>query len=428
MSEHTGRRLGATSIDDVAATLALGDPDRGMLLLEMLAAALAAAEPEAAVAHTIGKIDLDEAPVTIVALGKAAPAMARGAGGALGERVQGGIVVSNHADPVPPGMELLVTGHPVPDRRSLEAGRRLLDVVAAVPSASRVLFLVSGGGSALAEVPAGGLSLHDLVATAGALTAAGVPIDEMNTVRTHLSAIKGGRLAATARVPTMTVLLSDVPDSTPYAIASGPTLPCPSVPGDALEVLRSHRLLGRVPASVVDLLTTAPAPPAVSDGYVVAADGSTAATAAVAAATQRGIAALHSPKPLTGAAAVTARRALAETAVGAITVLAGETTVEVRGGGTGGRNQEAALAAAIEMQGSTAMFAAFGTDGVDGPTDAAGALVDGFTTGRIRAGGVDPATALAANDSHPALDVAGALIRCGPTGTNVADLWIVDRR
>jgi glycerate-2-kinase len=428
MSEQTGRRLGATPIEDVAAALALGDRDRGMLLLEMLAAALAAAEPEAAVARALAKVDLGEEPVTIVALGKAAPAMARGAVRALGDRVQGGIVVSNHADPVPPGMELLVTGHPVPDNRSLGAGRRLLDVVAAVPPSSRVLFLVSGGGSALADVPAAGLSLEDLVATAEALTVAGVPIDEMNTLRTHLSAIKGGRLAAATRARTMTVLLSDVPDSAPYAIASGPTLPCPTVPSDALEVLKTYRLLERVPAHVVDLLTSAPAPPAVADCYVVAADGSTAATAAVAAATQRGIAALRSPEPLTGPAAATARRALADSAVGAITVLAGETTVEVRGGGRGGRNQEAALAAAMELQGSTTMFAAFGTDGVDGPTDAAGALVDGFTTGRIRAGGVDPAAALAANDSHPTLDVARALIRCGPTGTNVADLWIVDRR
>ena len=428
MIEHTGRQLGATSIEDVAAALALDDPDRGTLLLEMLAAALAAAEPEAAVARTLGNVDLGETPVTVVALGKAAPAMARGAVSALGDRVQGGIVVSNHADRVPPGMELLVTGHPVPDRRSLGAGRRLLDVVASVTPASRVLFLVSGGGSALAEVPAARLSIGDLVATAEVLTAAGVPIDEMNTVRTHLSAIKGGRLAAATRARTMTVLLSDVPESTPYAIASGPTLPCPSVPSDALEVLRSHRLIERVPAHVVDFLTTAPAPPAVPDGYVMAADGSTAATAAVAAATQRGVAALRSPEPLTGPAAATARRALTDTAVGAITVMAGETTVEVRGSGMGGRNQEAALAAAMEVQGGTTMFAAFGTDGVDGPTDAAGALVDGFTTDRIRAGGVDPATALAANDSHPALDLARALIRCGPTGTNVADLWIVDRR
>ena len=428
MIEHTGALLGATPIEDVAATLALDDPGRGMLLLEMLAAALAAAEPEAAVARTIESGDLGEAPVTVVALGKAAPAMARGAAGALGDRVQGGIVVSNHADRVPPGFELLVTGHPVPDQRSLGAGRRLLEVVAAVGPASQVLFLVSGGGSALAEVPAAGLSLEDLVATAAVLTAAGVPIDEMNTVRTHLSAIKGGRLAAATRARAMTVLLSDVPDSTPHAIASGPTLPCPSVPGDALEVLRSHRLIERVPALVVQSLTAAPAPPAVPEGYVVAADGSTAATAAAAAATQRGVEALRSPRPLTGAAAATARRALTDAAGGAITVMAGETIVEVRGGGLGGRNQEAALAAAMELQGGSTMFAAFGTDGIDGPTKAAGALVDGSTAGRIRAGGVDPATALAANDSHPALATARALIRCGPTGTNVADLWIVDRR
>jgi len=123
-----------------------------------------------------------------------------------------------------------------------------------------------------------------------------------------------------------------------------------------------------------------------------------------------------------------AAEALAMAREGEITIFAGETTVEVKGTGRGGRNQEAALASALHEAGGSSVFVAFGTDGVDGPTDAGGAMIDGSTAQRIRQGGLDPSVALAANDSHPALDAGGALIRCGPTGTNVADIWIVDRR
>lgn len=418
--------LAGKSVDEIVAALAVGDKERSRLLMEMLVAALEAVEPGAAVARALVDDDLEGKPITIVALGKAAPAMARAAGTLLEGRVRGGIVVSNHVAPVPGGLELLVTSHPIPDQSSIDAGKRLLELVAAVPAASRVLFLVSGGGSALAEAPAGGIGLDDLVTVSAALARAGIPIEDMNTVRTHLSAIKGGRLAAASAAPSTTILVSDVPASAPHLIASGPTVPCPTRPGDALDILARHHLTDRLPDRVVRALAAAPAPPAVNGNHVVAADAVMAARAGVAAAERAGAAATVSSVALCGPARDMVREALAVAERGSITIFAGETTVEVTGTGIGGRNQEAALVAAFTPP--SGMFVTFGTDGIDGPTDAAGAVIDGATLDRITAAGIDPAAALESNDSHPALDAAGALIRCGPTGTNVADLWMVDRR
>lgn len=387
-------------------------------MLEMWAAGLDAVEPERVVADALG----DDRPgddVTIVALGKAAPAMARGAVRALGRQPHRGLVVTDHAEQVPSGMELLLGGHPDPDRSSVTAGERLLEVVRR--ARGELLFLVSGGGSALAEVPAPGLTIDDLVATRRALQERGVAIAEMNTVRTHLSSIKGGRLAAAATVPVTTVVISDVTGGEPHLVASGPTIASPTAPEDARRVLEQHRV--SVPAAVVRALAEASPPPSIPAGRVIlAADGEKAARAAAEAGGGHVL-----TTALSGQAAQAARRALATTPPGTIGVLAGETTVEVTGSGTGGRNQQAALGAALAAAGKGILFLAAGTDGIDGPTDAAGGLVDGRTRAHIEEAGIDPAAALSDNDAYPALDAAGALIRSGPTGTNVADLWIVDR-
>ncbi len=420
-------RLGAVPIDDLLARLEILDRGRGRLHLEMLAAALAAVDPEAAVARVL-TADPGDAPVLLVGLGKAAPAMARGAVSVLGSSVVGGIVVSNHRADVPPGLDLVLAGHPTPDGTSLEAGRRLLNTVSTTPRGARIIFLVSGGGSALAEVPAAGLTMEDIAATVDVLLSSGAPIDEVNTVRTHMSGLKGGRLAAASQAPATTILISDVAAAAAHLIASGPTLPCRTKPADAIAILEKRGLIGRLPRGVIDSLAAASPPPEVAANYVIAADGSRAATAAADAACARGIEAAVVGPPLAGSAAATAMRSVEAASEGRIVVLAGETTVEVRGGGKGGRNQEAALAAAKAIQGGSTMFTTLGSDGIDGPTDAAGAMVDGATAARIRACGIEPDDALAANDSHPALGAAGALIRCGPTGTNVADIWLVDRR
>lgn len=409
---------------DVAASVAAREPARLRELLALVDAGLDAVDPELAVAAALTPHRPKLAGATVIALGKAAPAMARGAARALPEGVGRLVVVTDHPEPVPAGAEILVTSHPLPDDRSLAAGRLLLEVVAA--SAQPILFLISGGGSALAEVPGPGLSLADVTATYAAMLRVPLTIEEANTVRSHLSRLKGGRLAAAARVPVLSLLVSDVGPH-PHLIASGPTVACRSSPADALAVIRRHHL--EVPGSVVAYLATAGPPPALQPAPVVtAADGATAAAAAAAAGRRRHLPVTVVATDLAGEARRAAREVIAATPPGQIGIFAGETTVAVRGEGAGGRNQEGALAAAAVLDGTDSALLTFGTDGVDGPTDAAGGYVDGSTGAALRAAGIDVDATLAENDSHTALASIGAVVRTGPTGMNVADLWVVDRR
>lgn len=412
-------------LDRLTTPINTHDPARLDIALGMLSAALTAADPEAATLRALSASPDHPRRVAVMAIGKAAPAMARGAIEVLGESVDALVIVTDHQEEAPSGAEMLVTSHPVPDASSVAAGRRLLEVAAASEDA---IFLISGGGSALAEVPAPGLTLEDLRSTYTVLLREGVPIEEANTVRAHLSALKGGRLAGAARGRVTTVLVSDVIGGA-HLVASGPTVPCPTTPIEALSVLERRGLTGSVPEAVLDSLAGAALPPPIPEARVLlAADGAVAARGAIEEAGRRGVPATIVTTALCGEAAEAARQALEQTRAGQVGVLTGETTVEVRGEGRGGRNQEAALTAAQAIEGTSTVFAALGTDGIDGPTDAAGAIVDGSTARRIQDSGLDPLACLADNDSHRALDAAGSLIRCGPTGTNVADIWLVDRR
>lgn len=406
-------------LDQLVSPVRIEDASRADLVLAMLSAALTAADPEYSTRRALA--DWMAGPATILALGKAAPAMVRGATTAIGA-VEHTLIVTDHAEEVPPGAELIVTSHPIPDTTSEFAGRRLLDEAA---KRENTVFLISGGGSALAEVPAAGLTLSDVAETYVVLLRAGLAIDEVNTVRSHLSALKGGRLAAAAGGPILTVLISDVIGG-PHLIASGPTVPCPTEPGDALDVLRRRELTEAVPPQVLTVLAAGEPPPRIpASEVIVATDGEMAARGALDEAHRRRMGGRLVTPRLEGAAVDAVRWALAQAKPGEVSLFSGETTVEVRGAGRGGRNQQAALAAALVIENRPTVFAAFGTDGIDGPTDAAGAIVDGSTAGAVRRAGIDPEEALADNDSYHALDAAGALIRCGPTGTNVADLWIV---
>ncbi|HSJ34132.1 MAG TPA: DUF4147 domain-containing protein [Acidimicrobiia bacterium] len=409
---------------EMADRIHADQPNRLGELLDLIQSALDAVEPETATVRALDDLDLGSGEVTVVALGKAAPAMARGAVAALGENAVQVVVVTDHHETLPGGAEEMISSHPVPDERSLAAGHRLLEVVAA--ASHPVLFLISGGGSALVEVPAPGLNLSDLIATYQAMLLANVSIEEANTVRAHLSRIKGGRLAAATRNPMATILISDVGPN-PHLVASGPTLPCRTTPSRALDVIRRHGL--EVPPAVEAALSRAePVPPLADSPVLIAADGATAAAAAVGAGRARGLPVSLHTTALKGEARTAMRLALTQVPVGEVAVLAGETTVEVRGDGRGGRNQEAALAAVEHLAGSPWAVLTFGTDGIDGPTEAAGAYVDGSTRARLRSAGIDIEDALARNDSNPALAAVDALIRTGPTGANVADLWIIDRR
>jgi hydroxypyruvate reductase len=408
--------------------LRYGDAVRGpthRLLLDLFAAAVAAVQPGPAVAAALAA-RRDQRFRAVGATGKAAPGMMRAAQAALGDLPS--LVVSDHAEPVPDGCRLLVAAHPVPDRRSLDAGEALLDLCAGLGDGDRLLYLLSGGSSSLVEALRPGVTLGDLAATTEVLLERGVPIVEMNAVRTAISRLKGGGVArAAAPAAVTTIAISDVPGGAPHAIGSGPTLPPATI--DPRIVVRTHRLVDHLPPAVLAAVAEWEPPPATPHGdFEIVADGALAAAAAAAAARRRGLHAVVAEDAIGGEARATAPEVIHRFRAAPdvdVLVLHGETTVTVTGSGHGGRNQEAALAAAIVLDGSRDVtFLAAGTDGIDGRTDAAGGIVDGTSVG---AGSGDPFAALAANDSGPWLEAAGARIVTGPTGTNVGDLWILAR-
>ena len=283
---------------------------------------------------------------------------------------------------------------------------------------------------------AAGVALPDLQATVDALLSCGADIKELNAVRKHLSAVKGGRLAQAADPAWLfTLILSDVVGNPLDVIASGPSVPDPTTFADALDVLDRYGLRSRVPEAIVEHLQAGqaatidetPKTPYARQVVFIVGDGATAADGAAAAARQAGLPAIVATTTMAGDARTEALRCLATAGPG-VTVFAGETTVNVAGRGHGGRNQEAALAAAQQLAGDpSTVFATLGTDGVDGPTEAAGAMVDGETISRGMERGLDADRYLADNDSGTYLQATGDLLVTGPTGTNVGDVWIVWR-
>ena len=424
------------------------DPIRRASVLWILEAALAEVEPDAAVRRALQhRESLCEAAgvhpdlesvdkVWLLAFGKAAPAMARAAVDELRETNISGLVISNHREPVPDGLELRVAGHPLPDERSAQGARAALNLLHGAGEGDLVLCLISGGGSALLEVPAVGVSLADVQATVDALLACGADINELNTVRKHLSAIKGGRLAQAADPAWLfTLILSDVVGNPLDVIASGPSVPDPTTYADALAVLERYELHSRVPPAIVShlmagrdaLIAETPKTPYARQVVSIVGDGAAAARGAAAVAGRTGRPVVIATTQMTGNARTEALHCL-EAAGPGVTVFAGETTVKVTGPGRGGRNQEAALAAARRLAGDrSTIFATLGTDGVDGPTKAAGAIVDGDTISRGVQRGFDVDRFLTNNDSGTYLQATGDLLVTGPTGTNVGDIWLVLR-
>ena len=412
------------------------DPERRAVVIDLLETALDAVDPyrvtSSALRRTnhqlvVGGNTVDLAGidrVIVLGLGKAAPAMAAAAAEVLTDLNPNGVVVAAADADVPPGIELIVGSHPLPTDASRRAGQRLLDAAAGATDRDLVITVVSGGGSALAEVPEEGVDIKELAEITKTLLRAAVPIDQVNAVRTRLSRLKGGGLAAAARgTQLVTLVLSDVVGSPLHVVASGPTL----VPLQSTEVA-AHvaRMLPETVRVALDNYTS----PIRHDHHTtcLVADGTTAANALVEAAAARGIDARLAEEPLAGEACGAPDRILAAAAEAGLVVFAGETVVDVRGSGIGGRNQELALAAAIAVEGDgDLLVAALATDGVDGPTTAAGALVDGATVLRARERGFDPGASLANNDAYPLLAAAGDLLVTGPTGTNVADLAVVWR-
>ena len=387
---------------------------RRSALRRWLDRALGVIDPETLVAQALHPGGPD--PVTVIAIGKAAPGMCRGAAQALGSIT--GVSVTNAAAEVPEGIELLIGDHPLPGGRSLAAGRRVLEVAKA--ATGRCVVLISGGGSALCEHPVPGVDL-DLLRRAGeALLDGGASIEDINLVRSHLSAIKGGGLARVVPGELETYVISDVGPAGPEVVASGPTIPRPHNPQRALELLDAYGV--EVNPDQRAAIARRPEETPRRGPVTVLADGMTAARAVVAAAKEEGVEARVADEWLDGPVEECLRRLL-EDARSGVTVAAGEPDVKVRQPGVGGRNSHAALLAAIELAGAEDIFAAFATDGVDGRSDGAGAIVDGTTVAR----GGDAEAALARCDSALYLDETGDLLRTGPTGTNVSDLWVLWR-
>jgi glycerate 2-kinase len=391
------------------------------------------------------RVDLDRVRrVLVLGAGKAGAAMARAVESRLGARASTGFVVVKDGYRLPTSrIEVAEAGHPVPDARGLAASARLLAMAESATADDLVLFLVSGGGSALTPAPAPGITLEEKQALTRLLLAAGATINELNAVRKHLSRFKGGLLArAAAPAIVLTLALSDVVGDPLDVIASGPTAPDPTTYADALAVLERRALLADAPPSIVGRLRSGaaghvPETPKPGDGVfdrvtnVVIGNNSLVVDAAAAEAGRLGYRAHVLTRALQGEAREVARElvAAARAQPGRVALIAGgETTVTVRGGGRGGRCQEFALAAALSLEaGEPLVVLAAGTDGTDGPTDAAGGLVDAATVLRGRAAGADAVRALADNDAHTFLAATGDRVVTGPTNTNLLDLYLILR-
>ena len=373
--------------------------------------------------------------------------MATAAARLLGDRIRAGLVIGVAPEPVPAGFEWIIGGHPLPTGESEAAGRRALALASSLGADETLLVLISGGASALMAVPADGLTLDDKRATTSQLLRAGADIHALNTVRKHLSALKGGWLAARAGGACDTLVISDVVGDDPSVIASGPTVADGSRFHDALDVVARFGGEAVYPPAVVARLrrgaagdaavveTPKPDDPRLLRGSTtVIGSRRDAMAGAVAEAALLGYEILRLDDPVVGDARTTAvshlRAALARAADAGrpvCIVSSGETTVHVTGRGKGGRNQEFALAAArlLAAQAAPAFVASVGTDGIDGPTDAAGAIADSTTIARATAAGLSPEPFLLDNNAYAFFDALGDLIHTGPTGTNVGDLQII---
>ncbi len=419
-------------------------------LQEIFAAGLAAADPQRAVRRELelevgailtGGKRFEPRRVFVLAAGKAAGAMAEAAKELLGKKVSGGLVVTKDGHyPGPEGFETVFASHPEPDERSVEAARKAQEMAGSLEDGDLLIALISGGASALLADPAASIELADLKQLTSDLLKSGADIGEINTVRKHVSVLKGGGLVRLAHpAPTIALLLSDVVGDEPSSIASGLTAPDPTTLDNTRRVLERYGI--EAPESVTTHLQEAEETPASDDPIFervvnrICGGGRHAAEAAAEKAGELGYTPLLLTTTLTGDAlgaasmyAAIVREVLASgnpARPPCAIVSGGEATVTVRGSGTGGPNQEFALALAVELDGVEG-WAAFSadTDGQDGSTDAAGGIVDGDTAQRIRETGMDPEGALADNDSYAALEAGGALLVTGPTGTNVNDLRV----
>ncbi len=391
----------------------------------------------------------DHGDLYVVGAGKATARMAVAVEALLGERIAGGIVI------VKPGhsvllkkLEVAEAGHPIPDQAGINGTETIIRLLGRTQKTDLILCLISGGASALMAGPVAGLSLHDKQQTTQALLNCGARIQEVNAIRKHISRVKGGRLAELAYPSTvLSLILSDVIDDSIDNIGSGPTAPDSSTFADCLSIIDRYGVGKIIPVAVRSLLEKGAAEeivdtPKAGDPIfqkvqnLIVGNNQLALVAAKEKAEALGYNTLVLSSSIEGEArkvaidhAAMARDVLSGSSPihpPACIISGGETTVAIQGDGLGGRNQEFALAAAIEIDGLKGVVVlSGGTDGTDGPTDAAGGIVDGTTVQRARDKGLDARSYLERNDSYPFLKTVGDLLITGPTLTNVMDLRLV---
>ncbi len=428
----------------------------------ILQAALEAADPRAAVRRALVRdgnhlrvgpreYDLDRVSrIVVVGFGKASAAMAQAVEEILGDRIARGWVSVKYGHLAPLArIHLHEAGHPLPDANSVLGAEKIVALMDETTETDLVICLISGGGSAILDLPVDGVSLDDMRVTTEALLRSGATINELNALRKHLSQVKGGQLARRGRAPIISLILSDVIGSPVDTIASGPTAPDSTTFTDALDVIVRRGVRAQLPASVVRHVEQGaahaiPDTPKRDDPVwgrvqnVVIADNAIACDAALYTAQGLGFHSLLLSTFVQGEArevakllAAVARETVASdrpVARPACVIAGGETTVTVRGDGKGGRNQELVLAAAIEiaaLPGAQIVVLSAGTDGTDGPTDAAGAIADAETVARAAGRGLDARAFLANNDAYHFFEPLGDLVMTGPTNTNVNDVTVV---
>ncbi len=398
----------------------------------------------------VGNQKVDCPPrVYVIGFGKAAAPMAQAVEKILGDRIAGGIVTVKEGHSLPlKQIRVLEASHPIPDERGLKSAGEIVGLVEALEENDLLLCMISGGGSALLPLPAEGISLANKGAATQALLDAGASIHEMNALRKHLSKVKGGQLARLAYPATMiSLVLSDVVGDNPDTIASGPTVPDGTTFTTCLEIIDRLRIRSKLPEPVLEHLEKGakgarPETPKSDDPifgrthYILVGHNTHALQAAAEAAQSKGYQALILSSCIEGETRDVARmhaaiakqcRASGHPVLPPACVLSGgETTVTIRGPGKGGRNQECALAAGLDLSGHpNVVLLSAGTDGTDGPTNAAGAVVDGTTVLRAETMGLDPRSALDENDAYPFFQKLGDLYVTGPTRTNVMDVRIM---
>jgi glycerate 2-kinase len=415
-----------------------------------LLAAIRAVDPARLVREYLQRTEISGGPVVLASIGKAAGSMAEGAWQVLGDRLGSGVVIAPDGVEVTPfpGIAVFRGGHPAPNEEGVRGAESVMRLASALGGEDFLLCLISGGGSALMTLPPPGVALEEVRRTSDLLLRAGATIQELNCVRKHLDRLKGGRLArAAAPARVLALVLSDVIGDPLDVIASGPLSPDPTTYEAAIHVLKRRNVWGALPEAVRDHLHRGAAgeedeTPTAGDPCFervevrVVGNNRIAAEAARHEAERRGYRTALLSTSVSGEArevgrvlaalAREMRRSDQPVPVPGCLVAAGETTVTVTGDGRGGRNQELALGAALEIAGEVGIaIGSVGTDGIDGPTDAAGAICDGTTLERAREKSLDPLRALARNDVYPLLRDVGDLIVTGPTGTNVMDVQVV---